>query len=62
MINSFFINIFVNFLQHLVDFQLFLGLSDHVGGEAEVQLVRIEGRQVLAELRQNVVPQLHVIL
>lgn len=47
---------------YLVDFQLLLGLFDHFLREAQVQLVRGEGRQALAELGQHVVPQLHVAL
>lgn len=49
-------------VQHLIDFQLVLSLFDHVVGETKVQLVRLEGRQALTELDQDVVSQLHVVL
>lgn len=49
-------------MYYLVNFQLLLGLFDHLLGEASVQFLHSEGWQTLAQLGQHVVPQLHVAL
>ena len=47
---------------HLVYLQLLLRFSDHAVREAMVQLVCREGGQVLTQLDQDEVSQLHIVL
>lgn len=49
-------------MSYLVNFQLLLGLFDHLLREAPLQFFHREGRQALAQLGQHVVPQFHVAL
>lgn len=56
------LTVIFSFIQHLVNFQLFLRLFHHFLREAEVQLFRSERRQALTEFGQHVVPQFHIAL